>query len=607
MNQSLLPATEKTGATVELPEIDAGSPAPQTTQTAVTHLWNWLNRFEWLAVLVVGLVATALHVRFITHVGALWRDEANSVQLSTLPTFTEVWRFLDFDSFPILFFAVLRWWTGIFGPDNDAALRGLGLVIGLGVLAVLWLNIHSLGARLPVLSFALIGLNPMCIRYGDSTRAYGLGILLILLTFQSFWRLVESPSPTARRVLMATVLALLSVQCLYYNSVLLLAIAGAAIAVALRSRAWRTAGTVLAIGILAACSLLPYAPMMRRMHEWTFLVQSQIDLWWLWNRCREVLGSPDPLGIWLWTGLFAIGVILAATFGISDFSHWWRRRRTSAHDAVVDARSRLLPTSSSATSMPAAVLFAAVALVIGVLSYTGFLRVLSYYTEPWYYITLAAFVACSLDILFGAWSNDNKLSLLNFLVRCLRLGVALLVLCIAGLPAWNEMPIRHTNVDVVAAHIRSQTAKGDVVIVSQWLFAVSLNRYYHGPAEIVTLPPIEEYRIHRYDLVLRQMMTADPIDPVLARLERALHSGHRVFLVGAVPFRRFSPASLAVPPAYLDANGGWHLGPFNVVWPCQVGNFLRSHATRYTPIQTPGRKYTQTYENLDLSMVEGWR
>jgi len=607
MNQPLLPASEKARATVELPEIDAGSSAPQTTQTAVTHLWNWLNRFEWIAVLVVGFVATALHVRFVAHVGGLWRDEANSVQLSTLPTFTEVWRFLDFDSFPILFFAVLRWWTGIFGPGNDAALRVLGLIIGLGVLAALWLNTRSLGARLPVLSFALIGLNPMCIRYGDSTRAYGLGILLILLTFQSFWRLVESPSPPARRVFMATVLALLSVQCLYYNSVLLLAIAGAAIAVALRARAWRTAGTVLAIGILAACSLLPYAPMMRRMHEWTFLVQSQIDFLWLWTRGCEVLGSPDPLGIWLWAGLFAIGVVLASTLGISDFSRWWRRGRTSAKDAESDARLRLPPTTSNPPRMPAAVLFAAVALVIGVLSYTGFLRVLRYYTEPWYYITLAAFAACSLDVLFGARSNANKLSPLNFLLRSVRLGVALLLLCIAGLPAWNEMPIRHTNVDVVAAQLRSQTAKDDVVIVSQWLFAVSLNRYYHGPAEIVTLPPIEEHRLHRYDLVLRQMMTAEPIDPVLTKLEKVLHSGHRVFLVGAVPFRRFNSASLMVPPAYLDASGAWHLGPYNVVWPCQVGNFLRSYATRYTPIQTPGRRYTQSYENLDLSMVEGWR
>ena len=49
----------------------------------------------------------------------------------------------------------------------------------------------------------------------------------------------RSPGPpTTRRIIEATVLALLSVQCLYYNSVLLLAIAAGAMAVAIQSRAW---------------------------------------------------------------------------------------------------------------------------------------------------------------------------------------------------------------------------------------------------------------------------------------------------------------------------------------------------------------------------------
>ena len=129
----------------------------------------------------------------------------------------------------------------------------------------------------------------MLIRYGDSTRAYGLGILLLLLTFWSFWRLVESPSlPGYTKILSAGLLAVLSVQCLYYNSVLLLAICAGAIAVAFRMKAWRTIGIILAIGFLAAVSLLPYLPMIRRMHEWTFLVNYPIDLAWLWRRVCEV-------------------------------------------------------------------------------------------------------------------------------------------------------------------------------------------------------------------------------------------------------------------------------------------------------------------------------
>ena len=262
---------------------------------------------------LTALLAAALHVRFVTHVGGLWRDETNSIHLATLPSFAEMLHFLDYDSFPVLFFAVLRGWSGLVGSDNDAALRGLGCIIGFSMLGVLWFNARAFGIRWPVLSMALIGLNPMLIRYGDSARAYGLGMLLILLTFRGFWRLVAIPSRVdARRVLVATVLAVLSVQCLYYNSVLLLAIAAGAVAVAVRRRAWRTVGVVLSIGILSAASLLPYVPMMRRMREWTFMVSYPADLAWLWKRVGEVIGSPDPLGVWLWVGLFFVGLGAAA-------------------------------------------------------------------------------------------------------------------------------------------------------------------------------------------------------------------------------------------------------------------------------------------------------
>ncbi len=353
---------------------------PKSTRRVVTssppRIDRWLGVFEWLVVALVVVTAISLHFRFVTHVGGLWRDEANSVQLATLPHFREIWRALEFDSFPLLFFGILRAWTRLFGPENDTALRALGFIVGLSVLAALWLNARRLGARVPVLSLALVGLNPMLIRYGDSTRAYGIGILLILLVFWSYWRLVETPSPNLGKIMFAGVFALLSVQCLYYNSVLLLAISAGAIAVALRIQAWRTIVIILAIGILAAASLLPYLPMMRRMHGWTFLVSFPVTLSWLWLRICEVLGSPDPIAIWLWTGAFFVGVIAVVNLGI--------RRQ-----------------------LPSPILFATVTCLVAIPVYAMFLRVLSYYTQPWYYITLTILVACCLDILLGGSGGSN--------------------------------------------------------------------------------------------------------------------------------------------------------------------------------------------------------
>jgi hypothetical protein len=527
-------------------------------------------------------------------VGALWRDEANSVNLATLPSFAEMWRVLDFDSFPMLFFAVLRGWTAIFGAYDDLALRALGLITGLGILGAAWASGRSFGIKWPVLSLALIGLNPMLIRYGDSTRAYGLGILLILLTLRSFWRLVDSPGPpTTRRITEATVLALLSVQCLYYNSVLLLAIAAGAMAVAIRSRAWRTFSSILGIGMLAAASLLPYIPMMRRMREWTFLVSGPDGGFsWLWTRLCEVLGSPSQLGVWLWSGLVIAGLFIAA--GV-----WAMGRRKR---------------EPSLGGIPQAVLFAAVTLAVGVASYAAFLRVLNYWTQPWYYITLAAFSACLLEVLFGAWPATSKSGIV---LRVVRLAVALLLLCVAALPAWKELPTRHTNVDVIAGRLQQLATKDDLIVVPRWVCAISLHRYYHGPTEVITLPPISEHRFHHYDLVLRQMMTADPLSPVLVRMENVLRSGHRIFLVGSLPFPKSELLPPILPPVFQDADGHWHggfraaweiLDDYRIAWEFQAGHFLRSKATRAVriPIPLPDDASVQEYEDLDLTVIQGW-
>ncbi len=567
----------------------AVEPASDTTEnlaepgphSRASHAARWLTSLEWLTVILVTLLAIALHIRLATNVGGLWRDEANSVNLSTLRSFGEIWRYLDYDSFPVLFFAVLRAWTAVFGADNDFALRALGLLTGLSVLGALWLNARSLGARVPVLSLALAGLNPMVIRYGDSTRAYGLGIPLILLTFHSFWRLVHSDSPpSARRISLATVLALLSVHSLYYNSVLLFAIACGAIAVAARKRAWRTITIVLGIGILSAASLLPYIPMMKRMRAWTFMVSYPADFAWLWKRVGEVIGSPDPITVWLWVILFLLGVGMVATS---------------------------LSLRSLRKSVPDAMLFTVVGLVIGVAGYAAFLRVLNYYTQPWYYITLAVFAACALDVLFGAWPPITRFAVGS---HCLRIAAAISLLSLTGLPAWEEMPTRHTNVDLLSNKLQALATKGDVILVPRWECGITLSRYYHGPAEVITIPPITDHRFHRYDLILNEMMTPDALKTTIARFEEALRSGHRVFVAGVLPFPSsdFSPPIL--PPAYRDAEGRFHgSGSYDRAWHLQAGHFLRSHATHGAPLEVPvpGGAPVQGFEKLDLFVLEGWR
>src|SRR5262249_43507389 len=147
-----------------------------------------------------------------------------------------------------------------------------------------WITCGLLGGRgsPPLLSLALVGMAPWAIQAIDSIRPYGLGIVLIVLTMGFLWSVASAPLSTAR-VATAAALAILSVQTMYQNAFLLLAICVAGVAVAWRRSDARTAVTILAIGAAAALSLLIYVPALAVAREWNTLVQRPTPLTYLVN------------------------------------------------------------------------------------------------------------------------------------------------------------------------------------------------------------------------------------------------------------------------------------------------------------------------------------
>src|SRR5947207_9301 len=175
-----------------------------------------LRYSNWIAAALVTLVATYLHVLFLLNAGGLWRDEADLVHLSLLPSVSEVWQNLPHDSCPILMHLVVRACStaASFG-NTDPGLRVLGLYVGLFLLLAFWFASWTMRNGAPLLSVTLAGLNVTIIRAGDSLRGYGLGSALAVLTLAVIWRLARRPSLAT--FCGAAVLAVLNVQALYQN------------------------------------------------------------------------------------------------------------------------------------------------------------------------------------------------------------------------------------------------------------------------------------------------------------------------------------------------------------------------------------------------------
>src|SRR5438552_15086594 len=149
---------------------------------------------ETSAALIGTAFSAMLLVLTAMNAGPLWRDETGTFTLAHMPSLRDVWDNLPFDSFPLLWPLVMRE-LGMFGLANgDVAIRILGLGIGLFFLASLWLCQGWVGGRTPILSIALLGGLPAFIFVLGANRAYGLAGCLLVLSFGTIWRVLESPT-----------------------------------------------------------------------------------------------------------------------------------------------------------------------------------------------------------------------------------------------------------------------------------------------------------------------------------------------------------------------------------------------------------------------------
>jgi len=531
---------------------------------------DWLPWAECGAAILLTGVALFLHFTFFTHAGALWRDEINSVEFASMPSVSRTFAALQYDSFPLLSTLLLRGWVAM-GLGTDRGLRVFGFLVGVLVLGALWLTCRLFGCRVPLISMTLVGLNPWMVRTTDSIRPYGIGIALIVATLGCVWKAAE----TSKRnwFVTAGILAVLSVQCMYQNAFLLFAICFAGAVVSLRNSRFKTAIGVMVVGLVAAASLLPYLPSIAAAHGWGILVRSPVSMQRLRDVLVQALGFGSVLAAWPWFGL----AILCGIVGLLGLLS--RRKQHAAR-----ARSNLA-------------LFCATVLVVAAAAYLTALKSAQLLTQPWYYAPLVVMVTPTLDV--TAW-----LIATTDLWRIARVAAALAIACTMAIPGWRQVQERWTNIDVAASKIAKSAAPGDLVVLNPFWLGITFKRYYKGPAEVVTVPPLEDVHIVRYDLVKAAMARPGAVAPALDAAAKALQSGHRVWWVAGLPIREDPPPVL--PPAPLPGSG-WYLGPYLFGWGRQAEYFLETHGAKADFLDVRASGPVAIYENVAVTTVSGWR
>lgn len=518
-------------------------------------------REEWVfAVLLTGWVVV-LHVVNLLHAGPLWRDEANITNFATMPI-GPLLHNLHNDVFPLLFIVVTRLWL-LAGLTGDFDCRLLGFIIGLGTLGALWYAARKLSGRPPLVTLVLYAINPLVIRTNDSLRPYGLAIAMTLLTAALVWNFVQNPGRGT--FLGAMFLSILSAQCLYQDIFFLAAIYGAAGLVALGRKAWRTVEGIGWIGLATALSLLPY---------WNSVVSGQMSLG---TRQREI--QFGELRVTLLRTLQADGGWMALVWLLLGLAAcalaFWR--------GAVQRRWNLL--------------YCGAILISGSVLYLLFMLEMGLPPRPWYFPIFMAMAALMIDSILAAenlpWVSTGRI-LLGFLV-----GLTCLPAC------WAMVQIRQTNIDLVAAKLKESARAKDLIIVSEWYEGVALQRYLDTNLW-TTVPPLQDVRVHRDDLIKRAMMTSNVLGPLLDQVRQTLSSGNRVWVAGRLPP---SPANIALPNlAVFDRKLANPEALYVAGWQNQLAYLVKNHAAdeRFVDLPVPGGAPINGYENVPLTVYSGW-
>jgi hypothetical protein len=537
---------------------------------------TFLRQPDWVVAVLITAAVIWLHCFFSIHAGGLWRDEVNLVNLAGRHSLSDMAR----DSFPVLMPLVVHGWSANGPGRSDEGLRLLGALIGLGMVAALWVSAWVARGSPPLLGLVLFALNSTVIFYGDSLRGYGLGSLLIVLTVGAAVAFLRCSS--LRRAVWLALSAVLSVQALYQNAVFVGAICLGSWVVCVRRKSWRPAVLILGAGLVASVSLLPYVPMLVSGRSSVEVLRTDLHFKYVLDNLAVATGFP--------LGIYACVWVLLAIAGITSGC------------AVLCRKMEAPDQPGGAVTAEDVRLFAGTTMITAGAGFAGFLWLAGLPTQPWYFVPLLALVAACFDAGLPSLPRLGRVALFGFVAATALIAIP---------AAQRDLNCyRFTNVDLWSRQLTADASPGDYVVVTPWYCGISFNRYFKSSTAWTTLPPLADHSTHRYDLVRIQMQNTNAIQPVLDQIATTLRSGRRVWVVSEAGLMDIpepgttSPYNLPPPPL---KSWGWSSLPYMLEWLSQTAHFLGNHSRQFERVKGSATGSLHTTENLELFVASGWK
>jgi mannosyltransferase len=226
----------------------AARPRPATPPPAVAQRSVGLRGIDPAIVVLTALAFAAAFYRLGSK--GLWLDEAFSANYARLGA-NGLWQVVSGrDPNMSLYYAMLHFWVGLFG-SQEAAIRSLGALLGaLAIPFAVLLGTHLFGRATGLIAGLLLALNPFFVQYEQTARAYGLVILLLLISSYAFVLALERP--TRARLLTYVLASALSFYAHYFAALVLLVQVGTLLAL-MPSRALRRRWAIAVGAVVVLC------------------------------------------------------------------------------------------------------------------------------------------------------------------------------------------------------------------------------------------------------------------------------------------------------------------------------------------------------------------